>query len=63
MQQLVGALQKAGYTVETTRSKHYCVNKDGGPKIFMPCTPSDSRGMHRVRAKLRKIGYDPRKGN
>lgn len=61
MTQLVTLLRKHGYTVRHTKKQHYAVNKDGGPTIFMPCTPSDVRGMYRVHQKLRSIGFDVRR--
>jgi len=60
VEQLVTRLRKAGYNVRLTKKKHYAVSKDGGKTIFMPCTPSDRRGLLRVHQKLRGIGYDQR---
>ena len=62
MRQLVRDLEKAGYEVSVTSNQHYCVRKDGtGPAVFMPRTPSDIRGFHRVYSKLKRIGFHRRK--
>jgi len=59
MRQLVRNLEHAGYQVTRTGSGHYCVRKNGdGPAVFMPHSPSDARGMHRVYQKLRSIGFE-----
>lgn len=58
MRQLVRELRKEGYEVTVTSGQHYCVRKDGtGPAVFMPQTPSDFRGLHRVHSKLKRIGF------
>lgn len=48
------------YVVALTRSNHYAVTTPEGvePKrtVFMSKTPSDIRGLHRMRDKLRRIG-------
>ena len=62
MTQLVKELEAQGYEVTVTNSQHYCVRKGGtGPAVFMPRTPSDIRGFHRVYSKLKRIGFHRRK--
>lgn len=51
---------KQGFKVTPTKSNHYSVSTPKGvrPMLtkFMSKTPSDARGLHRMRAKLRQIG-------
>jgi hypothetical protein len=61
MRQLVAELEDEGYAVTRTGSGHYKVNKDDGPSVFMPHSPSDTRGFHRIYRKLRTIGFERRK--
>lgn len=50
------------FTVVPTNGGHFKVSTPQGvrPKRseFSPKTPSDTRGLHRVRAKLRRIGVE-----
>lgn len=61
MRQLVRELQHEGFEVTRTGSGHYCVRKNGGHAVFMPHSPSDARGMHRVYHKLKTIGFERRR--
>lgn len=51
-----------GFVIKRTNSKHYSISSPPGQRprvtVFAPGTPSDSRGLHRVNAKLRRIGVD-----
>ena len=61
MRQLITELERQGFTVKRTGSGHYCVRKGEGHAVFMPHSPSDVRGMHRVYSKLKKIGFERRR--
>lgn len=58
IEDLIKKLEKQGFDVELRKGGHFGVSKDGGPTVFMPRSPSDYRGIHRVISKLKKIGYD-----
>lgn len=49
-----------GFVIGHTRSQHFSVTTPPGVSpsttVFTPRTPSDTRGLHRVVAKLRRIG-------
>ena len=53
---------KQRYAVGMTSRGHYSVSTPEGARprltVFMSKTPSDMRGLHRMRAKLRRIGVD-----
>lgn len=57
-EQLVKRLRKQGFHVKRTKKGHYAVKKGEGKTVFMPTTPSDTRGLHRVHRKLKSIGFD-----
>jgi len=61
MRQLVRELEHEGYSVTRTGSGHYRVRRNDGPAVFMPHSPSDARGMHRVYRKLKAIGFERRR--
>jgi hypothetical protein len=50
------------FTVVPTSGGHFKVSTPRGVRPmrseFSPKTPSDTRGLHRVRSKLRKIGVE-----
>lgn len=50
------------FVVTATRGHHFKVSTPPGTaqpmSAFAPKTPSDTRGLHRVRAKLRRIGVE-----
>lgn len=50
------------FRVALTRSDHFSVTTPARFKrqvtVFAPKTPSDTRGLHRVRRKLRHLGVD-----
>ena len=58
IEDLIEKLKAQGFDVELRNGGHYGVSKNGGPMVFMPRSPSDYRGIHRVISKLKRIGYD-----
>jgi hypothetical protein len=59
---MLRAAHDQGFVVSKTRNGHYKIEtpphwreKDSR---FAPGTPSDTRGLHRVRAKLRRLGVE-----
>jgi hypothetical protein len=60
IRKMLKAAHDQGYVVQSTNSQHYkvvtpssCTEKK---TVFSPSTPSDTRGLHIVRRKLRHIG-------
>jgi predicted RNA binding protein YcfA (HicA-like mRNA interferase family) len=51
------AALKQGWTVTPTGgSGHLAWKTPDGKTVFSPSSPGDGRGVHRVRAKLRRAG-------
>jgi hypothetical protein len=60
---LIKQASKFGWVIEQTKSGHYRWTAPDGAFFFSSSTPSDWRGLERLKQDLRRRGLDLRKAN